>query len=398
MELESGGKRLVLDLGRPLDAGLDEELPLPAIAGLADGDDSLVGVVISHGHPDHWGLAGQLSQSVPLFVGEATAAILREAAFFTPTGIDLRPTAHLRDRQPLQLGPFTITPHLVDHSAFDAYALLVEAEGRRLFYSGDLRDHGRKPGRLRELIERPPSVDILILEGTQVSREGEPMRDPISEQGVEAECVALFEETAGIVLANYSGQNVDRLVTIYRAAKRTGRTLVMDLYTATIATATKRETIPQATWENVLVYVPQVQRIRVKRAREFERVAAIRDHRIYPEDLSSRASELVLTFRASMSHEVERARCLKGASALWSLWPGYLDSQSGRDLQHWFEEQSIPLTIAHASGHATTEDLQRLAAALDADQIVPIHTWAPERFAEHFDRVRLRGDGQWWTV
>jgi len=31
---------------------------------------------------------------------------------------------------------------LVDHSAYDAYALLVEADGERLFYSGDLRDVG----------------------------------------------------------------------------------------------------------------------------------------------------------------------------------------------------------------------------------------------------------------
>lgn len=44
----------------------------------------------------------------------------------------------------LQFGPFRVTPHLVDHSAYDAYALEVEADGRRLFYSGDIRAHGRK--------------------------------------------------------------------------------------------------------------------------------------------------------------------------------------------------------------------------------------------------------------
>jgi mRNA degradation ribonuclease J1/J2 len=45
---------------------------------------------------------------------------------------------------PLEFGPFRITPHLVDHSAYDACALEVEADGRRLFYSGDIRAHGRK--------------------------------------------------------------------------------------------------------------------------------------------------------------------------------------------------------------------------------------------------------------
>ncbi len=234
-------------------------------------------------------------------------------------------------------------------------ALLVEAEGRRLFYSGDLRDHGRKPGRLGALIEHPPPVDSLLLEGTQVSGDGELVRDPITEAGVEANCVSLFEETAGLVLANYSAQNIDRLVTIYRAAKRSGRTLVMDLYGATIAAATRRDSIPQATWDDIVVYVPQAQRVRVKRTQEFHRVQAVRDNRIYAQDLASRASELVLTFRASMRHEVDKAECLKRASALWSLWPGYLDSPSGRNLQRWFEERSIPLTVTHASGHATVE-------------------------------------------
>ena len=58
-------------------------------------------------------------------------------------GAMIQPAGLLADRKPFELRPFTITPFLVDHSAFDAYALLVEAGGRRLFYSGDLRGHGR---------------------------------------------------------------------------------------------------------------------------------------------------------------------------------------------------------------------------------------------------------------
>ena len=38
----------------------------------------------------------------------------------------------LSDRKALQIGPFIVTPYLVDHSAYDAYALLIEAGGRRL--------------------------------------------------------------------------------------------------------------------------------------------------------------------------------------------------------------------------------------------------------------------------
>jgi ribonuclease J len=83
-------------------------------------------------------------------------------------GATFRPTGLLVDRQPLELGPFKVTPFPVDHSAFDAYAVLVEAGGQRLFYSGDLRAHGRKAGVFERLLAEPPTVDSLLLEGTRV--------------------------------------------------------------------------------------------------------------------------------------------------------------------------------------------------------------------------------------
>jgi ribonuclease J len=49
VELECQGQRLVLDIGRPLDAAFDDEVPLPPIAGLDGSDPSFLGLVISHG-------------------------------------------------------------------------------------------------------------------------------------------------------------------------------------------------------------------------------------------------------------------------------------------------------------------------------------------------------------
>jgi Ribonuclease HII/Metallo-beta-lactamase superfamily len=120
----------VLDLGRPLDAEPDDHVPLPTIPGLEGSDDSLRGVVITHGHPDHYGLVGAIAPSVPMFIGEAAARVPREASFFSPTGIALQPDGFLADRRPFSAGPFELTPYLVDHSAFDAYALRVAAAGR----------------------------------------------------------------------------------------------------------------------------------------------------------------------------------------------------------------------------------------------------------------------------
>ena len=60
VEIESQGKRLVLDVGLPLDAPADDTFPLHPIRGFDAPDPSLLGVVISHPHQDHYGLAHRL--------------------------------------------------------------------------------------------------------------------------------------------------------------------------------------------------------------------------------------------------------------------------------------------------------------------------------------------------
>jgi hypothetical protein len=56
------------------------------------------------------------------------------------------------------------------------------------------------------------------------------------------------------------------------------------------------------------------------------------------------------------------------------------------------------LSLLHASGHATVADLQRLARAIDARRVVPVHTAHPELFPSLFQRVDPAADGQWWSV
>lgn len=397
VEVEHEGWRILLDLGLPLTAGIDAESRLPAVTGLAGGDASLLGIIVSHGHPDHWGLVPDAHKDVPVFIGEATQRILREAAFFTPTGADLRANGFLRDRQPFSLGPFTITPFLTDHSAFDAYSILIEADGRRLLYTGDVRAHGRKRGVFDRLVGEPPeSINVLLLEGTHVGREqGEPS---LSEEELQPELARVFGATEGLVLACYSPQNIDRLVTVFKAAKQSGRKLVLDLYAASVTRASGNPRIPQAQWDDVLVYVPLSQRIRVKRSGEFERTAAIRRQRVFPEQLAAQASSFVMTFRGSMARELERVGCLDRAHCVWSLWPGYLENPSGERMRQWLTNRQIPLTVLHSSGHAMVEDLQRLAAAISAERVTPIHTSAPHLYESLFANVELRADGEWWDV
>lgn len=400
VELEVGGTRIVLDVGRPLTAVDGEAVALPGVAGLTDGDDpSLLGVIISHPHPDHYGLLPNVGASVPVYIGELACRILREAAFFTPLGITLTPSGYLRHRQTFGLGPFRVTPFLNDHSAFDAYALLIEADGRRLFYTGDIRGHGRKAGIFEELLRRPPGgIDVLLMEGTHIREDSDGSERGSSERDVEDACVDMCKDTAGLVLAMFSPQNIDRLVTMYRACLRSGRDLVIDLYTAAIAAATGRETIPRAYWDRVRVYLPRSQRAKIISAHAFDRTDGVKRHRIYRDELVARRGELVMLFRPSMISELEAIGCLQGAGCVCSMWPGYLHQPSGEWLSAWLDRLGIPMVIHHASGHAYIPDLQRLVRALVPNRVVPIHSFAGDRFEEFFPRVERRRDRDWWEV
>lgn len=397
IEIEHGEERVILDLGRPLSAGWDDVVPLPDIEGLAAADPHMHGVVLSHPHLDHYGLASQLGDGVPVFMGAEAEKLLTAAAFFSPISRSPAVTGHLQDRAPLKLGPFTVTPFLADHSAFDAYSLLVEAEGRRIFYTGDIRAHGRKSGLFDRLVASPPAADVLLMEGTNI-RAGSGAAPRQTEADVEDELNETFRETGGLVAVFSSAQNVDRLVTVFRAARRAGRTLVVDLYTATVAQAIGRPTIPQPGWDGLAVYVPSRQRARVAQSKEFQRVAGVADIRMFPEDLATERGRLAYLGTSSTAEELVDAGALQGGAVVWSLWPGYLSQGSGERLTALLADADIPLIHHHTSGHAHIDDLGRLVNAFSEARVVPIHSEATDQFAEHFPRVEMHADHEWWEV
>lgn len=398
IELEAQGRRLVLDIGVPLDADNADAAEMPTVAGFDKPDVSLLGVVLSHPHQDHYGLAFRLPPSTTFLMGEATERILAAASVFTPSGGSFEHVIHLADRKPIILGPFTITPFLMDHSAYDSYALLIEGDGKKVFYTGDLRAHGRKSKLFERLVEHPPTgVDVLLMEGTTIGRHDAGERYQTEEELV-PEFTRYFRAAKGLSLVWCSGQNIDRLVTVFKAAKKSGRQLILDMYTAHILKATGNPRLPQADWDGVRVFLPKFQKNRIKRQHDFALAKAYRPFRIFPEQLAEAASHSVMLFRPSMRVDVEEAGCLDGAELVYSLWDGYLKDKKQREFLAWLKKSNIPLRQCHTSGHAPLCDLQRLRNAFASAVAVPVHCAEPEVFAKLFDQVTLHADNESWEI
>jgi ribonuclease J len=397
IELDADGARLLLDLGLPLDATQPVGKLLPEVSGLRTADPSLLAIVVSHGHGDHWGLLPSCEVNVPLAIGAATARIMRAAAPFVPNSFVPNVTYKLEDQKPLAIGPFSITPYLTDHSAFDAYSLLVEAGGRRLFYSGDLRSHGRKGALFERLIRKPPQdINTMLMEGSSLGRLDEHHQFP-TEAEIETRLIDQFK-TPGFVMISASAQNIDRIVSIYRACKRTGRTFLLDLYAMEILRATENPNLPQASWPNLAVYVPEYQRRQIVRTKRFDLLDPYKAARIYRQHITDTADKTVMLFRPAMTNDIERAGVLANSRLIWSQWSGYLKDGPGEKLQQDFVARGIPLEVIHTSGHASIVDLKRLSNAVNPQRLVPIHTFEGDSFSQYFNNVTRRSDGEWWHV
>lgn len=400
IEIESQGSRIVLDAGLPLsDPTTNPETLIPAVVGLrGDSGADVPTLLISHPHMDHAGLIRYINPQVPVRMGAAGKQILDRTAFWLGHSADSRLHVPWSNGEPFQIHGFTVTPFLVDHSAYDAYALLIEAEGKRLFYSGDFRGHGRKQVLFERMLTKPPgSIDVLFMEGTVIGRESEPRRFP-TESDLEQTFREHLQATKGLSMLWTSAQNVDRLVTVYRAALWCGRVLVLDAFTAEMLNATGNPHIPQGDWANIRVYFPDWMRRKIKAGGHFDVLARYRSNRIFLEELAADPAKYVLMFRPSMKEEIGKVIPLTGAQLLYSHWDGYLREDASRSVLAWLKEQGIPMHSVHTSGHASLPDLQRFAEALRPKRLVPIHSFQTSRFEEFFANVERKQDGIWWNV
>jgi ribonuclease J len=297
------------------------------------------------------------------------------------------------------VGDVRIKPYLMDHSAFDASAFEFSVEGKILLYSGDFRGHGRKAVCLDRFIENAPKqADILLTEGTMLGRADEAV---LTENEVEQ---AIVEAATGIdapILFQCSSQNIDRLVSFYRAALRLGKLFVVDVYTANVLYELRslgnHLPFPSGDYPNMRVFFPY----RLTR-KIFEQVGEEYARRfsafhISKEELMAKCKNVLMTARPSMWRDIEKCE-LKDGLFLYSMWNGYRDTEYQQKFEASLLGAGFACKAIHTSGHASVPDIQRLMTGLNPKRIIPIHTMVPNAFLDFSDKVMLQEDGNEFEV
>ena len=403
VEVWTKSTRILLDFGMPLIEKNGKEFDftkyktltstelvkkgvLPNIKGLYDNSDSLTdGVIISHPHQDHYGLANYINDNVQYYLGEATYKIIELNNLFTPQEIYLKNTNFFEKSRTFKIGDISITPYWADHSAFDAYSFLVEANEKSLFYSGDFRSHGRKAKVFYWFTHNAPqNVDYLLLEGTTISRGSNPFK---TESEIENELVEIFKLQKKVNLVYTSGQNIDRLTSIFKACKRTGKLFVVDVYVAKVLKELSKFAgipYPSENFEILKVMFSFYTSRRLKNEGNEKVLYQFKKYKITKEEISNQPEKIVMIVRPSMQKDLENITTIEGGNLIYSMWEGYLQKSNTKEFVRYLKNRKFTMHKIHTSGHADTKTLKKMVEAIKPKNIVPIHTFEGDKFKSIF--------------
>ena len=383
VEIRTDKAKILIDLGMPLDYDRRSREEQTEIRHNAEewckGADA---IFLSHAHADHYGFLDLLPQDTPIYATEESFAML---ALDGILGDD--PTKHLEKRpltsgQSCEVADIKVTAYIVDHSAYGACAYLIECDGKRILYSGDIRLHGVKGILYKNL---PKDVDYLLLEGTNILR----AKNNPTEREIENQFVEAFNDAPDALhLVWCSAKNIDRICALFRACIRCGKTLAIDPYTANVlaAVAQLNSKIPTATTaEQMKVYFPHRLTKRLTERNKDQYIYSLnpKQNKVSYDDFSGSPEKYVMLVRPTILTYLHRIKAAR-IRLIKSIWGGYWDEPNTERFRSWVEEHCEQVKDIHSSGHADTQSLQRIVEFVRPKTIVPIHTDAPKRFCDIF--------------
>jgi ribonuclease J len=393
------GKRLWVDLGQPLET----KNPDTSYAHTQHPD----ALLISHPHTDHYGLMESVGIETPIYIGKVSLDLINASRIFreyTPIEGNFQPITAWKEFTVAQT--FHIKPFLVDHSTPEAFAFLIEADEKKVFYSGDFRGTGRKKILHDRLVENPPKhIDLLLIEGTMMERNNQAYP---TEESVEEGIYTIIREQKNVTFVVSSAQNIDRFVSVLRACKRAGKQVVIDIYTAWVLDMVKKvsKRLPVIEREEIRVFKHPAQWEKIN-ADEFSNFRQRIERNIIENDVFNNPSTYVYFLRSPNIKLIDKLRKFGKINIIYSQWKGYLEEShkiySTEIVNRLKVDKDIHFDIIHTSGHAALQELKGLANAIGTQKIVPIHTNNPDKFlaefqAAGFEKVDIWNDGKEYNV
>lgn len=378
-EYEYNGYRLFVDYGEELPGG--PKTGDLQVEGLTHGDVSKSALLITHYHGDHIGCIPKLPKDLPIYMGKIGRDIQMELSDHLKLvdGVHqemldrLKTVQTFKAGKPFDWGDFKIMPVTVDHSAFDAYAFKIEANGVSVFHTGDFRTHGFRSSKLPDVIKKfIDEADYVVCEATNVAR---PDAASQPEHDLQMEYQELFTKNKGNVVY-VSSTNIDRLFGLYHAARYAGRVFIIDEYQKRMMDiVTQRNSIwgKSKLYKFKETYKPFVLSVVNGEFWMNDKFKALLDEKGYV--LMARSNPRFDTLISSIPGEKQM---------FLSMWNGYVDKNKPAYNEKLAKSLGKEFLYKHTSGHCDMNSLREVFRLLHPKAIIPIHTDNPEDFASLF--------------
>lgn len=216
-EISTATSRVFIDFGQNLPGNGEATTPgqdkLMVERIFATNTKTHEAVFYTHGHEDHVGLFEFIPPYVPQYMSDGTKELLLIKYGILKEGLELSLEQLQNDKtinkeqydevivqkantenkiniiakmkswvrttprkmpSHVTIGDIKITPFFSSHSIYDSYMFLIEADGKRIWHTGDYRAHGYMgKGLIPTLRKYATNIDTLITEGTMLNRNDE---------------------------------------------------------------------------------------------------------------------------------------------------------------------------------------------------------------------------------
>lgn len=350
-------------------------------------------VIYSHAHEDHVGLFKYIPDDVPQYIGEGGKLILIakydlireshklnlnvskglnhqdsvqriEAIIETDNEIinklksfrTWERTKPRKDPESFSVGDIRITPFFNCHSIYDSYMFLIEADGKRIWHTGDYREHGYLgKGLFPTLRKYATDIDILITEGTTLKRGDECIHE--SEVSRKMACVM---DAFKYVVVLASSTDIERLAGIKEAAKKAHKPLYIcgGNMRRTMNIFTKREAeVSKGLFEFHPRYVTfDDPKIPLMQKNGFVLIAGTSQ----------------LGFVKELCEDLNQEKVL----CIYSSWDGYYkiaEQVEVNPMYKEFRDSFHNVVDIHTSGHASRETIKKVIETVKPKEVICIH-------------------------
>ena len=415
-EVDGETHRIMIDYGSSLEGSeRKEDFRYPW------DEEPVDAVFFTHYHGDHVGRLMEIPDEIPLYMGDTARKVMINIQE-TLTGIPgiegekhekelsvLKDDKRIRTfkwlgkcYEPVVIPGFVIEPYSVDHSAYDAYMFLIEASDKNMpdgkkviLHTGDFRGHGRRGKRMLDVVEYyvhrgGRRVDILVTEGTMLSRQAEKV---MSEFEMQLEAAKYLKEHKYAFLI-CSSTNLDSLAGFYQAAQMAANPFERYLYTYNAYYAKQLETFSETAGEFAGVY--QFQNVHVLdlnkklKAGKWKKTMTQKELMEYTGFLAViKPEKFCEKYIDAFVEDYKEGKITEIPVLIYSMWDGYVDPKHKAKKQEWIDfldrqkAKGIEVRHLHTSGHASAGMITELIKKVDPkEEIVPIHTECREAFLE----------------